>query len=238
VEVPASPATTAVPNRRAQPSLARRCPATLGLGRNPGAATRTARPKVRRSVMSIPAPFETPHVTLAQRAVRYAGIPVGAGDWPLLDESWWKIREVKPLADRADQRHVAPELLSSRSSADRYSDRASRQWCATSTVARACRHRRWHPAASLCTGGCIARKASSFLVSLRTLASNRPRVCSLRRRRARGPAGAARPGRHVLLLTRELARCARKLLRAVAGRCKRRSLGSDPLSTSAAARAA
>jgi len=78
--------------------------------------------KVRDAVLMQAAPFDTPPVTLAQLGSRYAGIQWGRGDLALLNESWWKSREVKQWRIAPDQAEQAPQLLSSRSSQDRYND--------------------------------------------------------------------------------------------------------------------
>ncbi len=78
--------------------------------------------KVRDAVLMQAAPFDTPPVTLAQLGSRYAGIQWGRGDLALLNESWWKSRVVKQWRIAPDQQDKAPELLSERSSQDRYND--------------------------------------------------------------------------------------------------------------------
>lgn len=78
--------------------------------------------KVRDAVLMQAAPFDTPPVTLAQLGSRYAGIQWGRGDLALLNESWWKNREVKQWRIAPDQPEKAAELLSARSSQDRYND--------------------------------------------------------------------------------------------------------------------
>ncbi|WP_102789025.1 alpha/beta hydrolase family protein [Stenotrophomonas bentonitica] len=78
--------------------------------------------KVRDAVLMQAAPFDKPPVTLAQLGSRYAGIQWGRGDLALLNESWWKNREVKQWRIAPDQPEKAAELLSARSSQDRYND--------------------------------------------------------------------------------------------------------------------
>ncbi|MER2176451.1 MAG: prolyl oligopeptidase family serine peptidase, partial [Stenotrophomonas maltophilia] len=78
--------------------------------------------KVRDAVLMQAAPFDTPPVTLAQLGSRYSGIQWGRGDLALLNESWWKNREVKQWRIAPDQPEKAAELLSARSSQDRYND--------------------------------------------------------------------------------------------------------------------
>lgn len=77
---------------------------------------------VRDAVLTQAAPFDKPPVTLAQLGSRYAGIQWGRGDLALLNESWWKNREVKQWRIAPDQPEKAAELLSARSSQDRYND--------------------------------------------------------------------------------------------------------------------
>ncbi|MGV8960464.1 MAG: prolyl oligopeptidase family serine peptidase [Stenotrophomonas sp.] len=77
---------------------------------------------IRDAVLMQAAPFEQPPVTLAQLGSRYAGIQWGRGDLALLNESWWKTREVKQWRIAPDHAETAPELLSARSSQDRYND--------------------------------------------------------------------------------------------------------------------
>ncbi len=77
---------------------------------------------IRDAVLMQAAPFEQPPVTLAQLGSRYAGIQWGRGDLALLNESWWKSRQVKQWRIAPDHAETAPELLSARSSQDRYND--------------------------------------------------------------------------------------------------------------------
>ncbi len=78
--------------------------------------------QVRDAVLMQAAPFDKPPVTLAQLGSRYAGIQWGRGDLALLNESWWKSRTVKQWRIAPDQPGQAPQLLSERSSQDRYND--------------------------------------------------------------------------------------------------------------------
>lgn len=78
--------------------------------------------KVRDAVMMQAAPFDRPPVTLARLGSRYAGIQWGRGDLALLNEAWWKSRVVKQWRIAPDQPEKEPELLSERSSQDRYND--------------------------------------------------------------------------------------------------------------------
>lgn len=77
---------------------------------------------IRDAVLMQAAPFDKPPVTLAQLGSRYAGITWGRGDLALLDESWWKTRQVKQWKIAPDHPEQAPVLLSARSDDDRYGD--------------------------------------------------------------------------------------------------------------------
>jgi dipeptidyl aminopeptidase/acylaminoacyl peptidase len=78
--------------------------------------------KVRDAVLVQAAPFDTAPATLAQLGSRYAGIQWARGDLALLNESWWKTRMVKQWRIAPDKLDQAPQLLSERSSQDRYND--------------------------------------------------------------------------------------------------------------------
>ncbi len=78
--------------------------------------------RVRDAVLVQAAPFDTPPQTLAQLGSRYAGIQWARGDLALLNESWWKTRQVKQWRVAPDQPGQEPQLLVERSSQDRYSD--------------------------------------------------------------------------------------------------------------------
>ncbi|WP_249605321.1 prolyl oligopeptidase family serine peptidase [Chromobacterium sp. IRSSSOUMB001] len=67
------------------------------------------------------APFQQAPRRLMRLTSRFADVRWGRGDLALVREHWWKTRELKVWRARPDQ-DVAPELLSSRKSEDRYSD--------------------------------------------------------------------------------------------------------------------
>ncbi|MHC6216431.1 S9 family peptidase [Stenotrophomonas acidaminiphila] len=77
---------------------------------------------IRDAVLVQAAPFERPPVTLARLGSRYAGITWGRGDVALLDEYWWKTRQVKQWKIAPDHPEQAPALLYARSEDDRYGD--------------------------------------------------------------------------------------------------------------------
>ncbi len=77
---------------------------------------------IRDAVLMQAAPFEKPPVTLAQLGSRYAGIRWSSGELALLDEFWWKSRQVRQWKIAPDLPEQAPVLLSERSDDDRYSD--------------------------------------------------------------------------------------------------------------------
>ncbi|WP_425529467.1 S9 family peptidase [Stenotrophomonas nitritireducens] len=77
---------------------------------------------IRDAVLVQAAPFDRPPLTLARLASRYAGITWGRGDVALLNEYWWKTRQVREWKIAPDQPEQAPQLLSERSEDDRYGD--------------------------------------------------------------------------------------------------------------------
>ena len=77
---------------------------------------------IRDAVFVQAAPFERPPVTLAQLGSRYAGITWANGGLALLDEYWWKTRQVKQWKIAPDHPEQAPVLLHARSEDDRYGD--------------------------------------------------------------------------------------------------------------------
>jgi len=77
---------------------------------------------IRDAVLMQAAPFEKPPVTLAQLGSRYAGITWADDGLALLDESWWKSRQVKQWKIAPDHPEQAPVLLYARSEDDRYGD--------------------------------------------------------------------------------------------------------------------
>lgn len=97
-------------------------PATLvwAEAQDGGDPSRPAR--IRDAVMMQAAPFEQPPVTLIELGSRYAGAYWGRGDLALVDEAWWKDRQVKQWRLAPDAPGQAPTLLSQRSEEDRYAD--------------------------------------------------------------------------------------------------------------------
>ncbi len=77
---------------------------------------------IRDAVLTQQAPFDKPPTTLAQLGSRYAGITWGNGDVALLDEYWWKSRQVKQWKISPDHPEQAATLLVERSEDDRYAD--------------------------------------------------------------------------------------------------------------------
>jgi dipeptidyl aminopeptidase/acylaminoacyl peptidase len=77
---------------------------------------------IRDAVLVQAAPFDKPPATLAQLGSRFAGITWSSGDLALLNEYWWKTRQVKQWKISPDNPAQAPQLLSQRSEDDRYSD--------------------------------------------------------------------------------------------------------------------
>ncbi len=77
---------------------------------------------IRDAVLVQAAPFDRPPATLARLGSRYAGITWGRGDVALLDEYWWKTRQVKQWKIAPDHPEQAPTLLYARSEDDRYGD--------------------------------------------------------------------------------------------------------------------
>ena len=78
--------------------------------------------KVRDAVLLQAAPFDKPPVTLAQLGSRYAGVTWANGELALLDEYWWKSRQVKQWKIAPDHLDQVATLLVQRSEDDRYSD--------------------------------------------------------------------------------------------------------------------
>ena len=78
--------------------------------------------RIRDAVLMQAAPFDAPPTTLATLGSRYAGITWGRGDLALLDEFWWKTRQLRQWRIAPDAPERAPQLLSERSYEDRYAD--------------------------------------------------------------------------------------------------------------------
>ena len=77
---------------------------------------------VRDTVFVQPAPFDAAPVKLADLAMRLADITWGRGDLAVLDEYWWKTRQLRTWRLFPDQPGRAPELMFERSFEDRYAD--------------------------------------------------------------------------------------------------------------------
>lgn len=97
-------------------------PATLVWAEAQDGGDPSRQASIRDAVLVQSAPFDKPPATLAQLGSRYAGIRWGRGDVALLDEYWWKTRQVKQWKINPDNPEQAPTLLSERSEDDRYSD--------------------------------------------------------------------------------------------------------------------
>ena len=77
---------------------------------------------IRDTVLVQAAPFERPPVTLANLAMRYAGIQWGNGDLALLGEYWWKTRQIREWRIAPDHLDRAPQRVREGSFEDRYLD--------------------------------------------------------------------------------------------------------------------
>ncbi len=77
---------------------------------------------VRDLVLMQAAPFDQTPVTLAKLGSRYAGAYWGNGDLALIDEFWWKTRQVKEWRVMPDHPDLSPKLIHAGSSEDRYND--------------------------------------------------------------------------------------------------------------------
>ena len=78
--------------------------------------------KIRDAVFMQAAPFDAAPVKLAELGSRLADITWGRGDLAVLDEFWWKTRQLKTWRLRPEQPQQAPQLLFDRSYEDRYAD--------------------------------------------------------------------------------------------------------------------
>nr|WP_199068034.1 prolyl oligopeptidase family serine peptidase [Chromobacterium sp. ASV5] len=78
--------------------------------------------KVRDALFLQAAPFQQPPFKLQELASRFADIKWGRDDLALVNEYWWKTRELKTWRARPGQPQSQPELINSRSSEDRYAD--------------------------------------------------------------------------------------------------------------------
>lgn len=77
---------------------------------------------IRDAVFMQAAPFDKPPQTLARLAARFEGAHWGNGELALIDEFWWKTRQVRQWRIAPDRGDRAPELLREGSSEDRYND--------------------------------------------------------------------------------------------------------------------
>ena len=76
--------------------------------------------EVRDEVFAQAAPFDRPPVSLARLATRYAGTSWGRGDLALLNEYWWKTRQMRQWRIAPDTPSQTPVLVHEGSSEDRY----------------------------------------------------------------------------------------------------------------------
>jgi dipeptidyl aminopeptidase/acylaminoacyl peptidase len=76
--------------------------------------------EVRDLVQMQAAPFDQAPVTLARLGSRFAGAYWGHGGLALIDEFWWKTRQVKEWRVAPDHPEQAPRLVREGSSEDRY----------------------------------------------------------------------------------------------------------------------
>ncbi|MEH6416689.1 alpha/beta hydrolase family protein [Pseudomonas sp. CGJS7] len=77
---------------------------------------------IRDAVLMQAAPFETPPQTIARLASRFERVRWSSGDLALVDESWWKTRQIKQWRIAPDHGDRAPQLVFEGSSEDRYND--------------------------------------------------------------------------------------------------------------------
>jgi len=77
---------------------------------------------VRDAVFMHAAPFKRAPVKLIELGSRLAGITWGRGDLALVNELWWKTRQLNTWRVQPDHPRRAPERLFARSSEDRYAD--------------------------------------------------------------------------------------------------------------------
>ncbi|QQP95820.1 S9 family peptidase [Lysobacter enzymogenes] len=77
---------------------------------------------IRDAVFMQSAPFDKPPQTLARLAARFEAAYWGSGDLALIDEFWWKTRQVRQWRIAPDHGDRAPELLREGRSEDRYND--------------------------------------------------------------------------------------------------------------------
>ena len=80
---------------------------------------------VRDSVFMQPAPFDAAPLKLADLGMRLSGITWGRGDLAVLNEFWWKTRQLRTWRLFPDPPGRAPQLMFERSYEDRYADPGS-----------------------------------------------------------------------------------------------------------------
>ena len=85
-----------------------------------GDASRDAEERDRLYVL--PAPFADAPVPLVTLSLRYRGIQWGDGDLALVEESWWKTRQLRTWRVRPDHPDAEVQLVFDRSFEDRYAD--------------------------------------------------------------------------------------------------------------------
>ncbi|QCW25237.1 S9 family peptidase [Lysobacter enzymogenes] len=78
--------------------------------------------EIRDAVFMQAAPFDKPPQTLARLASRFEGAHWGSGELALIDEFWWKTRQVRQWRIAPDHGDRAPELIREGRSEDRYND--------------------------------------------------------------------------------------------------------------------
>lgn len=95
-------------------------PATLVWAEAQDGGDPARRAEVRDRVLMQAAPFDQAPVTLANLSSRYAGAYWADGKLALIDEFWWKTRQVKEWRVSPDQPTQAASLVYEGSSEDRY----------------------------------------------------------------------------------------------------------------------
>jgi len=80
---------------------------------------------VRDQVYTLAAPFDDEPVPLITLGLRYNGIGWGGDDLALVNEFWWKTRQVRTWRVQPGSPQAEPELLFDRSYEDRYGDPGS-----------------------------------------------------------------------------------------------------------------
>jgi dipeptidyl aminopeptidase/acylaminoacyl peptidase len=78
--------------------------------------------EIRDKVFQLAAPFDGEPEVLASLALRFGGTEWGSGEMALVNEWWWKSRQVRTWRVRPADTGKAPELVWDRSWEDRYAD--------------------------------------------------------------------------------------------------------------------